>query len=183
MIKEGFGKFFWGFLFIMFDFRIQGIDILPNVIGFILFAIGFQALSAHSQYFTKGKGFNFIMIILSTFSIYEQPAQGEGVHVHPVGMLVGTASLLLTLVVVYHLLMGVKDMAHQQQRSNMENEASQNWTYFLVFQIAVLLNFILIFIPPLFIVTVIVLFVVSIVLMIKLMRFMKTCGEQLSKTT
>lgn len=179
MPKEGFHKFFWGFLFIMIDFRLQGFDILPDVIGFILFAIGFQTLAEHSDYFVKGKTFNLIMLVVSVFGIYERPAQGGGVHINPLGIVLGLVSLVLLLTVVYHLLMGAKEMAARRQRSDLEQEVSQKWTYFLVFQLAGLVLFILILIPPVFILMVIILFVAAIVLTIMLMGLMKKCGEQL----
>lgn len=36
MNESGFHKLYWGFLFILIDFRINGFDILPNVIGYII---------------------------------------------------------------------------------------------------------------------------------------------------
>ena len=71
MIKEGFDRFFWGFLFIMIDFRIQGFDVLPYIIGFILFALGFKALAEQNSYFAKAKTINLVMVILSLFQIYD----------------------------------------------------------------------------------------------------------------
>ncbi|RJE83867.1 hypothetical protein D3P07_23940 [Paenibacillus sp. 1011MAR3C5] len=179
MVQAGFSKFFWGFLFIMFDFRIQGVDILPDIIGFILFAVGFQALAQHSDHFTKGKIFNLVLVFLSIFTIYEQPNQGGGVHINPIGIIVGLVSLVLLLLTVYHVLMGIKDMASRLSRSEIMEEAEKKWTYFLVFQIASLFLFVLILIPPLFIVMVIAMFVASIIIMVTLMGFMRRCGEQL----
>lgn len=179
MITDGFNKFYWGFLFILFSFRIQGFDILPDVIGYILFAIGFHRLAEQSEYFVKIKTMNSIMILLSLFSIYERPAQDGGIHINPLGIVVGLASAVLLIVIVYHLMMGIKDMALERERPDIEQEASQKWTYFLVFQIATLCTFIMIFIPPLFVVAVVGLFIASIVLIVVLMRFMRLCGEQL----
>ncbi|GIQ70811.1 hypothetical protein DUZ99_16750 [Xylanibacillus composti] len=181
MIKEGFSKFFWGFLFIMFDFRVQGFDIAPDVIGFILFAIGFAALAEHSPYFAKVKAYNVAMIIVSVLSFYERPApsQGPGIHVDSLGMVVSLVSLVLTLVVVYHLFMGIQDLASKQQRFDIREEAAQKWSYFLVYQIAIMFMFILIFVPPLFIVGIIGFLLAGIILMLVLMRFMKKCGEKL----
>lgn len=179
MAKEGFNYFFWGFLFVMLDFRIQGFDILPDVVGFILFAFGFQALSGYSGYFAKGKMYNLVMLVVSLFGIYERPAQGGGVNVNPLGILVGLVSLVLILVIVHHLLMGIKEMAVNRGRYDLRQEASQKWTYFLVFQLAGLLLFVLILVPLLFVAAAIAYFIWSIVLMVMFMRFMKACGEQL----
>ncbi|MFS0724643.1 hypothetical protein [Paenibacillus sp. 1P07SE] len=177
MIRDGFSKFFWGFLFIMFNFRIQGFDILPDVIGFILFAVGFRTLARESDSFERAKLFNFGLIFLSLFSLYQSPNR-EG-EFNPLGFFVGIATLVLLLIVVHHLLAGIKDMASRQERPDLVAEAGQKWTYFLVFQIATLLLFVMILIPPLFVVMGLALFVVAIVLMIILMRFMSRCGEQL----
>lgn len=179
MAQEGYNKFFWGFLFIMFDFRIQGFDIMPNVIGFILFALGFNALASHSNYFAKGKIFNLIMIFISLFTIYQKPNPNEGVNWSPLGAVTGLVSLVLLLVVVYHLLMGIKDMASRVNRIDLVEEAGRKWSQFLAFQIATVLLFVMIFIPPLFIVMVISMFIVSIILMVSLMRLMRRCGSQL----
>ena len=65
MVRSGFDKLFWGFLFVMIDFRIQGFDIIPDVIGYILFAVGFHMLAVNSTFFKKAENFNYIMVIVS----------------------------------------------------------------------------------------------------------------------
>lgn len=179
MVQEGFNKFFWGFLFIMLDFRIQGFDILPDVIGFILFAMGFHVLAEYSEFFVKGKTFNLFAIFISLFTIYERPNQDGGVHFNLLGMIVGMISLVLLLIVVYNIFMGIKDMASKLHRFDIAEEAEKKWKYFFVFQIAGLFLFVLLLVPSLFIVFTFAMFIAAIVLMVIIMRFMKTCGEQL----
>jgi len=179
MNKSGFDKLYWGFLFIMIDFRIQGFDILPDIIGYILFAVGFNRLSESSSYFKKAASFNIIMIIVSVFSIYEQPAQGGGIHFNPLGVIIGIASLLLGLIIVYHLFMGIKEMATRQERTDLYDEAEKRWTQYLFLQLAALLAFVFIFIPPLAIVLIIALLVISIIITVTIMGFLKRCGEYL----
>ncbi len=179
MAQEGYNKFFWGFLFIMFDFRIQGFDIMPNVIGYILFALGFQALAKHSQYFAKAKIFNLIMIFISLFTIYQKPNPNEGVNWNLIGAFTGLVSLVLLLVVVYHLLMGIKEMASRVNRFEIVEEAGRKWRHFFAYQITSVLFIVTIIVPPLFIVIIMSMFVISIILMVNLMRFMRRCGTEL----
>ncbi|GAE05899.1 hypothetical protein [Paenibacillus sp. JCM 10914] len=134
MIQEGCNKFFWGFLFILFNFRIQGVDILPDIIGYILFAMGFQALAGYSEHFAKGKIFNLVLVFLSVFTIYQQPNQGEETQINPIGIIMGVVTLVLLLVVVYRLLMGIKDMASSRNRSDIMKEARRNGAFFLSFK-------------------------------------------------
>lgn len=179
MIKEGFDRFFWGFLFIMIDFRIQGFDVLPDIIGFILFALGFKALAEQNSYFAKAKTINLVMVVLSLFQIYERPAEESGIHIQPLGLVLGLVTLAFTLAVGYHLFMGIRDMASKQKRTDLEQEATQNWNYFVAIHMASLLVLILLFIPTLFIAVTIAIFIAAILLMLRFMRFMKTCGEEL----
>src|SRR5690606_14384419 len=62
-----FRSFYWGFLLTMLDFRINGFDILPDILGFIFFAIGINALLAESEHFQQAQKFNLVMILLSIF--------------------------------------------------------------------------------------------------------------------
>ncbi|MEO3945272.1 hypothetical protein [Gorillibacterium sp. CAU 1737] len=177
-MQRGFHKFYWGFLFILLSFRIQGFDILPDFIGYLLFVMGFNALAEQSEYFTKAKTYNWPLLILSIFTIYQQP-QEAGVGTTLIGFVVSLISTVLLLVVVYHLLMGVKDMASRVNRYDLMEHAEKNWTFFLVFQIATFVVLLTIVIPPLFLVLALALFVGAIVLIVKLLRFMRVCGEQL----
>lgn len=180
--ESGFNKFYWGFLFIMIDFRIQGFDILPDIIGYILFAAGFSILAANSESFRKAGNFNILMIILSVFSIYEKPVQGGGIQfgpLGPLGIIIGIASLIIGLLVVYHLFMGIKDMAEEQSQMDISEEADKRWNQYLLLQLAAILAFILIFIPPLAILYIVAMLIVAIVITVAIMQFMKRCGESL----
>lgn len=182
MYQDGLNKFYWGFLFTMVDFKIQGVDVLPDIVGYILFAIGFGILAANNQHFEKARSFNIPMIILSIFSIYEKPVQGGGVQLGTFGLwgvLIGIAATVLNLLVVYNLFMGIKDMADQQEKSDLSEEAEKRWSQYLGLQIAALFAFIMIIIPTLAFIWVIALFIAAIILTVVIMGFMKRCGEGL----
>ncbi len=182
MYGEGLSKIFWGFLFIMVDVRIMGFDILPDIVGFILFAIGFGLLASGSDYFVKARSLNVPMIALSIFSIYEAPAQGGGIHLGPfwlLGVLIGIGTIVLTLMVVYNLFMGIKDLAGQNELQQLADEAEERWKQFWMLQAAVLAAFVLIFIPALGILYVIALLVASIILTVVIMGYIKRCEQVL----
>ncbi|MCY6356302.1 hypothetical protein [Clostridium sp. ZS2-4] len=184
MTESGFRKLYWGFLFIMIDFRIMGFDILPDTIGYILFALGFSILASNSIYFVKARNFNIVMIVLSLFSIYEKPVQSGESWIHFgslgfIGVLIGVITIILGLLVIYNLFMGIKDMCEQRGEIGLCSEANKRWTQYLQLQIAAIFAFVLIFIPLLAIIYIIVLLVVTVMLTVKIMKFMKKCGEGL----
>jgi hypothetical protein len=178
MNRDGLMKFYFGFLFIMIDFKFQGIDVLPDIIGYILFAVGLSALALNSEYFNKAKPLNYVLIILSILSIYEKPTQGSGIQLGTFGIfgiLLGVIGTILNLLVVYYIFMGIKDMA--VEHNDLRQEADQRWKQYLYLQIAALASFALIFIPPLALIFIVALFIVSIILTVVIMGFIKRCSE------
>lgn len=182
MNKSGFDKLYWGFLFVMIDFKIQGFDILPDIVGYILFAIGFSILAERSTYFKKSATFNIPMIILSILSIYEQPSKGSGIQLGQFGLLsipIAIAGLVFSLLVVYNLFLGIKEMAETQGQMDIYSEADNRWRQFLMLQLVALLAIVLIFIPPLALIFIVGMLIASIALTVVIMKLMQKCGEYL----
>jgi len=195
MNQKSFTQLYWGFLFMMLDFRIQGIDILPDTVGYILFALAFYALASNSGYFDKAFKMNLPMIVLSLFSVYEKQEQGSEINMpgininfgnagtltilgNAASILISIASWILSLLIVYYLFMGIKEMSGNVHRDLYE-EADRRWNQYLMLQIGVLLGFVIIFIPGLNFLYVIGILVASIILMLAILRLMKRCGERL----
>ncbi|MCC5910008.1 MAG: hypothetical protein JJT76_06175 [Clostridiaceae bacterium] len=182
MYVEGFKKLYWGFLFVMIDFRIQGFSILPGIVGFIFFFVGLGMLASNSEYFGKARNFATPMIALSVFTIYQRPHHDIGSQVGalwPLGILLMIASLVLTLLTVYNIFMGIKDMAQQQEEMDLYHEAEGKWKQYLGLQIALIFTFVLMVAPALLFMYAIVLFIATITIAVGIMKFMKKCGENL----
>ena len=182
MNESAFNKFYWGFLFVMIDFRLQGIDVLPDIIGYLLFAGGFSLLASSSSRFEKAKNLNVFMIVLSIFQIYETPAQGSGINfgvLGPFGFLIGIAAAILNLIVIYNLFMGIRDIANLQGKMSIGQEAEKKWSHYLLLQLSVFIAIVLIIIPPIAFIFVIGIFICSIVLTFTIMSFIKSCGSSL----
>lgn len=182
MNESGFNKLYWGFLFTMLSFRIQGFDILPDVVGYLFFASGFSSLISSSNYFSIAAKYNIPMVILSLFSFYQAPVQGGGIHLGPLGILsipFAITCFVLNLLIVYNLFMGIKDMAEKQEQSDIMIESDEKWNQFKLLQIAAIFSFILIFIPLLGIVYIIVILIVTIIITLGILGFLKRCNERL----
>ncbi|NLB43071.1 MAG: hypothetical protein GX815_12630, partial [Clostridiales bacterium] len=202
MVQKAFRNFYFGFLFVMIDFRVNGFDILPDIVGYIFFVVGLSSLLNMSEHFSKARIFHVIMLIISIFSIYERPAQ-DGVYISTdflPGLLIGIAILIIELFAFYHLFMGIKQWANEGGTSHvgidqweneggainredtqlngegraphLASEADHRWKQYLYFQIASFGVFLLIFIPPLAFIYIIAILIVAIVLTVKFMGFM-----------
>jgi hypothetical protein len=178
-----FKKLLWGVFFIMLNFRIQGFDILPDVLGYIFLALGFSALSSGSDYFRSAAKFNIPMIFLSLLSVYQGTAQTGQVNFGPFGLLgipIAIASLIFNLFVFYYMFLGIQDMANKQELYPLAQEAEKRWNQYKWLQIASILAFVVFIIPPLAFMYITVLFVLAIILAIVILGFLKRCDQFLN---
>ncbi len=180
MVEKGLNKLFLGFIFIMLGFRIQGFDILPDIVGFLFFASGFSNLSPHSDYFIKAAKYNIPMVILSIFSLYQDLSHGEGLNLGLLGIPLSIISFVVCLLVVYYLFMGVKDMAIKKEQLDIALESNEKWNEYVILQIAVLLTFIMLFIPALAFIHIFLILIISIIFTIRITGFLKKCSQTLS---
>jgi hypothetical protein len=185
MNRAAFQKLFWGFLLIMLDIRIQGIDILPDVIGYYFFYSGMTMLASESEHFQKGTSYAIIMMVLSVFNLYEAPAGGSIVgpaaSFSPVYFALSVAGLILSLLTAYHLFRGIQEMAVARKLPGIEAEAGTRWTQILLINLATLLVMVLVVLPFLFILGVLVLFIAILIYTVKVLQFMQRCGEYMAE--
>ena len=182
MNRAAFQKLFWGFLLIMLDFRIQGIDVLPDVIGYYFFYSGMLMLSGESEHFQKGSSYAIIMMILSVFSLYEAPASGgnlvgPSITFSPLYFLLTIASVVLGLLTAFHLFRGIQEMAMGRNLPGIEAEAGTRWTQLLLINLATLLVMVLVILPFLFVLGVLALFIVVLIYTVKVLQFIQRCSE------
>jgi hypothetical protein len=180
MRKTGFNTLFWGFFFELLDFRINGFDILPDVIGYLLFLVGLISLSSYSVYFSKAKNYSIVMLALSIIGLFKGTAVGIGVSNEMtlgVTLLLSIVILIIYLLLLYNIFMGIKDLATVQRIGEIYDEADKRWIQFIWLQILIIPGFIIIFIPFINIIYVIALLIASIVLAINIMKLMKKCEK------
>lgn len=53
----GYSKLFWGFLILLLDFRINGFDIIPDLIGYLFISNGLGMLNTWNPHFEQAKKF------------------------------------------------------------------------------------------------------------------------------
>jgi succinate dehydrogenase/fumarate reductase cytochrome b subunit len=181
IMENGLRKFYWGFFFIMLSFRIQGYDILPDVVGYVLFAIGFNSLSEKSDYFRVAYKFNLPLIVLSLFTIYQWPVQaqdGSSMLKVSFAILMSIVLFALNLYVVFNLFMGIRDIMDDKGNSDLVAETDERWNQYKILQIAAVCALIVAFIPVFNLLYIITIFIVSSVIAIKIMGFIKRCEQE-----
>jgi len=116
---------------------------------------------------------------------YQKPIQVDGIYLGVVGILsilIAIVALVLKLLVVYNLFMFIKDMARELNQLDLVIESNVRWNQFMMLQIATLFSLILILIPTIAVVYGIVLLIISIIITIVVLGYLKRCDENLSSS-
>lgn len=101
-VRSACRKLFWALVF-LFDFQVHGLDILPDWIGYILFAIALTQLApAHSR-FARGRIYAVVLTVLSVG--YAVWSFGQRSTTAPTGGYPSVAFAVLSLTALLDLLM------------------------------------------------------------------------------
>lgn len=141
----GFKKLFWGFIF-LFDFRISGLDILPDIVGYILFYQGLSILEERNEYFSRAKRFAFPMIFISIIDIYQVtvPINELGsTSVGLFGVLFGLISVIINLLMVYNICLGIAKEASIINNSELKSKAINRWKLYLINNVIIIVGMLL----------------------------------------
>ncbi len=134
-------KLFWGFLF-LFDFRLLGFDILPDVIAYIFFYQGLTLLEEKNEFFKAAKKVAFPMIFISIFNIYEFNTGNTFLYFFSI--LLTILTLILSLVMVYNICRGIGYEARLINLIKLESKANSRWRLYLI---SIILTIIVTIIP------------------------------------
>lgn len=172
----GFSRIYWGFLF-FFDLRIQGIDILPDFIGYGLIYLGLKELVSMNSHFVEAQKYTVVLGILSIFDLYQiQIPMGE-FHLNSISgifMLTGIIIVLLDLLMVFHLCQGIAELAAGKGFIELKNLALSRWRYYLYLRVGMAaIAPVALLMPLLAIWAFIPLFIMSIIVLVLMMGLMR----------
>lgn len=85
---------FWGLLFTAINIRIQGFDLVPDVIGYIMVVVGLGKIETYEGKFTSAKKMARVLVAISLINIYQAPAW-ETWGTESTGMMQSTSSSVL----------------------------------------------------------------------------------------
>jgi len=168
----GFDKLFWGFIF-LFDFRIGGLDVLPDFVGYILFYQGLSILEERNKYFGKAKGFAFPLIFISILDVYQitEPMNGvDGDAFGLFGVIVGLGLLIISMLLVYNICFGIAEEARGIEDYELERKALNRWKLYLAINILFIVGIILPFLLAILFIVILVASITSYLLMLGLMK-------------
>ncbi len=168
----GYKKLFWGFVF-LFDFRINGFDVLPDFIGYILFYQGLAMLEDRNEYFNKAKSFALPMILISIFDIFQVTVPINQIGSSTFGLfsiVIGIIVSVINLLMVYNICLGIATEARVIGNLDLESKAISRWKLYFFTNVIILLSILLVSLLGVLFFVIIIISIISYILMLGLMN-------------
>jgi len=180
MKKNGFNIIFYGMLFVLINLPVNGFDIFPDFIGYILFAIGYEKLKNKSIYFERVRKFIWLLILISFVAFYRAAyMQTPDMSRIVPEILLAVITFVFIMLNFYNLFKGIRDMADKKGCLDISAEADKRWKQIVILNVMALLLVIVIFIPVINILYILALAVFSIYMAVKMMKLIKRCSKDL----
>ncbi len=145
-------KIFIGLLFIFFNFTFTfnnvSIGLIPNFVGYILMMLGCKELSHESDNFSK---INMLLILMSVYSSIDYVLSLLGVYIligGIVGLLIGIALVVINVYITYIIVLGVQDIEKNREMNLFGNKLKSIWVIITIFQLAVALVSVIVYLFP-----------------------------------
>ncbi|QVK17293.1 hypothetical protein KHQ81_10555 [Mycoplasmatota bacterium] len=119
----GFKKIFIGTILILQDFKILGLNILPDFIGYIIIFIGLSEIIHLSSKFKIAKIMSFILIFLSIPDIYFIPIPFIPYYFFKHTIIYTVIYIIFS----YFLFIGIKETATSIHNSNLAKMSLFSW--------------------------------------------------------
>ncbi len=177
----------WGFVFLLLNFYLQGINVFADVVGYVLIAVAVSHLKDENRWFQKAYSLCFPLIILSLPNAYQVSHSGSGFFVN----LSGSSPFIYVLdslywigscFLVYYLYKGTKDLAVQKQETTLVRQSVVSWYVFLGLQVggAVLIALYFLHLSPWTTIIGVVLLIYSLVVLGFYLTWFANCRASLS---
>ncbi|MES2923154.1 MAG: hypothetical protein V4819_16480 [Verrucomicrobiota bacterium] len=107
---------FWGMFFAFLDFKLNDVNLLPDVIGYLLLIIGCGGLARESSRFIGAQGLCAVLAVLSLWPDW---------YLEKVVVWIGHGATLLSVLLMWMLLGGIMDFTEARQGTELARRASR----------------------------------------------------------
>jgi len=129
-----FGKLFWGFLIVFIDIRINGFDLLIDLVGYVLVVLGLAELAKRNPNFGRARVYATVLLALSALDLFTRSSGSRIVLFGSSGLTAVFFILLLlvNLMLIYLVCKGIAEMATAAHAPHLADLAMSRWVVFLI---------------------------------------------------
>ncbi len=139
----------WIAFIFLFDVRVMGFDVLPDVVGYVLIMIGLKRLASLNGHLATAAKLAPVVALVSLADFYQPPAAGASLFTlrgttfkTPVETALTIASILLValnLFLVYHIVTGIVELAKKKKEKDLVEAAAPLWGEYKTLHIMIMI--------------------------------------------
>lgn len=139
-MASAFQLIWFGYAF-LFDLRVRGVDVLPDVLGYLLITAGLRRLSRVNDHFAKAARLAPIAALISLADIYEPAKRGAGALTltgpsfrTPLGAaltVAGIALIAVNLLMARQLIEGIGELASKRKDDEVLERTRTLWPEYM----------------------------------------------------
>lgn len=140
MMKESFGKLFWGFFLVLIEIHLIVVDVLPDPLGYLFIYMGVHSLGKNMTDSTKAEYLSLALLFLSIPTLF---IQNQQLNEFPYGMSLNGWSIylivigFLKLILVFYVLKLMVTIAQERDEETLINRTT---SVFRIYMIVLLIN-------------------------------------------
>ncbi len=129
-MRRAYSQIFWGLLIDLIDFRFNGFDLLPDLIGYALILAGLTKLRPHSRGFRIAWIAAVVLLLLSALQLFGVRGEisltsGERPEAGALGLV--SLALAANMVFFYGICDGIRQSALERRRLSLAGTARSLW--------------------------------------------------------
>ena len=142
---------FWGLIITAINIRIQGFDIFPDVVGYIMVIVGLGRIEKCEGNFTSAKIMAYVLTAISLVNIYQAPSGSVNFSAGIFGAIPWLAALLMiagmlaNIAFAYFICLGLKNLLIKVGDHTLAGICDDRWKLILAAEIGLLVSMLTVF--------------------------------------
>lgn len=137
-----FNRIFWGMILIFLNVNIGSVDILPDIVGYIIIVMALSNLyeTKNEEAFKKGQLYGWLMVLFAAFDMvvklvgFNESAVGRSIIW---SSLYGQGVAFVRVILLYYICKGIFNLGERYDNIDISTKAKERWYWVLGLQIGV----------------------------------------------
>ncbi|HBL83846.1 MAG: hypothetical protein A2Y17_08100 [Clostridiales bacterium GWF2_38_85] len=132
---RGLMTLFIGELFVFLYFHINGLDIIPDFVGYIIIAVGLNSLIKYNYRYSQARNCAIGLIFLSLVNLYQNNSLQIPPLLRTISIIIGIAYIIIEIYMIYNILIATAAIADECGYITLSQKLHIEWKTILTLKL------------------------------------------------
>lgn len=128
MYASGYNKMFWAMIFIIFNFNLGTINLLPDFIGYLLIYFALKELIPQYELYEKGRVPAIVLTLLTITDIVNFNYNNNSIFLSMRSSII----IALNLYLIYIICKSIESLAEERRLEELKAKVEKRWKVYLI---------------------------------------------------